>query len=88
MSPLVLSDADLAAKTPLARLRRERTTVADALTELFGDDFARALYRETAYAVPDSERQTCPVHQDWRTHCADLHDDEAELDGLRLPAAA
>lgn len=73
MSPFVLSDADLAATTQLAALRRERTTVADALTELFGDDFTRALYRETTYAVPDSERQTCPVHQDWRTHCQHLH---------------
>jgi hypothetical protein len=73
MSPFVLSDADLAATTQLAALRRERTTVADALTELFGDDFTRALYRETTYAVPDSERQTCPVHQDWRTHCLPLH---------------
>lgn len=73
MSPFVLSDADLAKKTPLAKLRRERTTVATALAEMFGDDFSRALYRETKYAVPDSERETCPVHQDWRSHCIDLH---------------
>lgn len=73
MSPYLISDADLAATTELARLRRARVTVADAMTELFGDDFTRALYRETTYAVPDSERKTCPVHQDWRSHCHDLH---------------
>jgi hypothetical protein len=73
MSPFVLSDADLAVTTQLAALRRERTTVADAFAELFGDDFTRALYRETTYAVPDSERQTCPVHQDWRMDCQHLH---------------
>ncbi|MEV0220855.1 hypothetical protein [Streptomyces sp. NPDC050704] len=73
MSPYLISDADLARTTPLAALRRERTTVADVMTELFGDGFTRALYRETTYAVPDSERQTCPVHQDWRSHCIDLH---------------
>jgi hypothetical protein len=73
MSPYILSDADLATKTQLAKLRRARTTVADAMTELFGDDFTRALYRETTYAVPDLERQTCPDHHDWRTHCLPLH---------------
>lgn len=73
MSPTVLSNADLATKTELAKLRRARTTVGDAMSELFGDDFSRALYRETKYAVPDSERQTCPVHQDWRSHCLHLH---------------
>ncbi|MCX4232053.1 hypothetical protein [Streptomyces ortus] len=79
MSPLALFNADLAAKTPLARLRRERTTVAEAsaaaLADLFGDTFSRALYRETTYQVPDSERQTCPTHQDWRADCIDLHVD-------------
>jgi hypothetical protein len=73
MSPFVLSDADLAATTPLAARRRERVTVADVMADLFGDDFSRALHRETAYSVPDSERLTCPVHQDWRTHCLPLH---------------
>lgn len=73
MSPFLISDADLAATTQLAALRRARMTVADAMTELFGDPFARALYRETTYAVPDSERTTCPVHQDWRSHCLPLH---------------
>ncbi|MFB6675580.1 hypothetical protein ACFCWG_24780 [Streptomyces sp. NPDC056390] len=73
MSPYLISDADLAATTELATLRRARTTVADAMSELFGDDFSRALYRETKYAVPDSERTTCPVHQDWRSHCMPLH---------------
>lgn len=73
MSPFVLSDADLAATTELGRKRRESTTVADALAELFGDEFARALWRETAYSVPDSERTTCPVHQDWRSNCLPLH---------------
>ncbi|WP_345624478.1 hypothetical protein [Streptomyces ziwulingensis] len=48
-------------------------TVADAMAELFGDEFSRALHRETTYAVPDSERMTCPVHQDWRSHCLPLH---------------
>lgn len=77
MSPFVLSDADLARTTELARLRRARVTVAEAsasaLADLFGDPFSRALYRETKYAVPDDQRQTCPVHQDWRSHCIDLH---------------
>jgi hypothetical protein len=73
MSPFVLSDADLAATTQLAARRREATTVDAAMAELFGDDFARALWRETAYNVPDSERQTCPVHQDWRSACLHLH---------------
>ncbi|MER7053438.1 hypothetical protein ACH4MG_27260 [Streptomyces sp. NPDC017454] len=73
MSPYLISDADLAATTDLARLRRARTTVADVMAELFGDDFSRALHRETTYGVPDSERSTCPVHQDWRSHCLDLH---------------
>lgn len=71
MSPF-LFDADLA-RTDLGRWVRSTTTVADALDDLFGDDFSRALYRETKYAVPDSERTTCPIHQDWRTHCVDLH---------------
>jgi hypothetical protein len=68
-----LSDADLATTTPLASRRRATTTVADAIADLFGDDFSRALYRETKYAVPDSERLTCPVHQDWRSNCDHLH---------------
>lgn len=73
MSPYLISDADLAKTTPLAKLRRERTTVADAMAELFGDPFTRALHRETTYQVPDSERETCPVHQDWRHSCLPLH---------------
>jgi Arc/MetJ family transcription regulator len=52
MSPFVLSDADLAATTELAALRRERTTVADAFAELFGDDLTRALYREATCTSP------------------------------------
>jgi hypothetical protein len=67
MSPFLFS-ADLAA-TDLGRHVRATTTVAD----LFGDDFDRALWRETTYNVPDSERTTCPVHQDWRSHCWQLH---------------
>lgn len=67
MSPF-LFDADLAA-TDLGAHVRATTVVAD----LFGDDFDRALWRETAYSVPDSERTTCPIHQDWRSHCIDLH---------------
>ncbi|MET8113773.1 hypothetical protein [Streptomyces prasinus] len=82
MSPFLFS-ADLA-HTDLGARVRATTTVSDvtaaAMAELFGDDFARALHRETVYAVPDSERTTCPVHQDWRTHCHDLH--------LDYPAAA
>lgn len=70
---LYLSDADLAATTQLAAKRRATTTVTDVMAELFGDDFARALHRETTYQVPDSERLTCPVHQDWHSHCRDLH---------------
>jgi hypothetical protein len=81
MSPfMILSDADLAKTTELAARRRATLTVADAMAELFGDPFARALHRETAYNVPDSERTTCPVHDDWRSHCLHLH--------LDYPAAA
>ena len=71
MSPFIF-DADLA-NTDLGRWVRSTTTVSDALDDLFGDDFSRALYRETKYAVPDDQRTTCPIHQDWRTHCIDLH---------------
>ena len=71
MSPF-LFDADLA-RTDLGRWVRSTTTVESVLDDLFGDDFSRALYRETKYAVPDSERTTCPIHQDWRSHCVDLH---------------
>lgn len=67
MSPF-LFDADLAS-TDLGRRARSTTAIAD----LFGDDLDRALHRETVYAVPDSERQTCPIHLDWRTSCLDLH---------------
>ncbi|MFE7233945.1 hypothetical protein ACFVAF_25410 [Streptomyces sp. NPDC057596] len=80
MSPFVLSDADLATTTELAAKRRERTTVAAAMAELFGDSFARALHRETAYAVPLVERTTCPIHLDWVTGCTELH--------INYPAAA
>ncbi|MFJ6559943.1 hypothetical protein ACIQMV_08680 [Streptomyces sp. NPDC091412] len=73
MSTSVLSNADLAATTELAARRRANTTVADAMAELFGDSFARALHRETRWNVPDSERTTCPVHDDWRSHCWHLH---------------
>jgi hypothetical protein len=55
----LIFDAGLAATTELA--------------ELFGDEFTRALHRETTYQVPDSERQTCPTHLDWRSHCLPLH---------------
>lgn len=72
MSPF-LFDADLASSTELAARRRATTTVGAAMAELFGDDFARAMWRETTYSVPDSERTTCPVHQDWRSHCLPLH---------------
>ncbi|WP_432027438.1 hypothetical protein [Streptomyces sp. 1222.5] len=78
MSPFI-SSADLAV-TDLGRHVRATTTVGDAMAELFGDPFSRALWRETTYQVPDSERTTCPVHQDWRSTCLHLH--------LHLPAAA
>ncbi|MEU1043928.1 hypothetical protein ABZ400_02075 [Streptomyces sp. NPDC005897] len=74
MSPFI-SDADLA-RTDLGRRVRSTTTIAD----LFGDDFGRALHRETVYAVPLAERTTCPIHLDWVTGCTDLH--------LHHPAAA
>jgi len=74
MSPFI-SDADLA-RTELGQRVRSTTTIAD----LFGDDLDRALHREDAYAVPDSERTTCPVHRDWVTSCAEQH--------LGYPAAA
>ena len=67
MSPFI-SDADLARTEPGKRVR-STTTIAD----MFGDDLDRALHREAVYAVPDSERHTCPVHLDWRTGCVDLH---------------
>jgi hypothetical protein len=67
MSPFLFS-ADLA-HTDLGVHVRSTTTIAD----LFGDAFDRALWRETTYSVPDSERETCPIHQDWRASCLDLH---------------
>lgn len=67
MSPFI-SDADLAS-TDLGRRVRSTTTIAD----LFGDELDRALHRETAYAVPLAERETCPIHLDWVTGCAELH---------------
>lgn len=74
MSPFVLSDADLASTTALAARRRAVTTVADATAAaLFGDELTRALHREAVYSVPDSERSTCPLHLEWRSHCIDLH---------------
>ncbi|MFF1709289.1 hypothetical protein [Streptomyces sp. NPDC058268] len=73
MSPFI-SDADLGA-TQIGQAARKATLVADVVAELFGDDFARALYRETAYSVPDDQRLTCPRHQDWRVNCLDLHVD-------------
>lgn len=76
MTTTILFDADLGV-TELGRKRRATVKVSDVVAELFGDDFARALYRETAYEVPAGERSTCPVHQDWRTSCQDLHDDAA-----------
>ncbi|MFJ6729409.1 hypothetical protein ACIQPQ_31355 [Streptomyces sp. NPDC091281] len=67
MSPFI-SNADLAV-TDLGRRVRATTNVAD----LFGSEFDRALYRETVYSVPDSERSTCPNHLDWVADCAHLH---------------
>lgn len=75
MSPFILSDADLARRARPVRVQRATTTVADALDSLFGDSFSRALYRETKWSVPDDQRTTCPVHQDWRSHCLPLHID-------------
>ena len=73
MSPF-LFDADLTATTELAARRRAATTVADATAAaLFGDELTRALHREATWQVPDSERHTCPLHLDWRSHCIDLH---------------
>ncbi|WP_055693418.1 hypothetical protein [Streptomyces prasinopilosus] len=40
----------------------------------------RALHRETVYAVPLAERETCPIHLDWVTGCTELH--------IHYPAAA
>ncbi|WP_369274493.1 hypothetical protein AB5J55_35250 [Streptomyces sp. R11] len=67
MSPFIF-DADLAS-TDLGRRVRSTTTIAD----LFGDALDRALYRETTYAVPLAQRETCPIHLDWVTGCIDLH---------------
>ncbi|MGW0632429.1 hypothetical protein [Streptomyces sp. NPDC002758] len=39
----------------------------------FSDDLDRAIWRETAYSVPDDQRTTCPIHLDWRSNCVDLH---------------
>ncbi|OUD04655.1 hypothetical protein [Streptomyces swartbergensis] len=74
MSPFI-SDADLASTDMGVRVR-STTTIAD----LFGDELDRALHRESAYAVPLDQRQTCPIHLDWVTGCAELH--------LDYPAAA
>lgn len=73
MSPFI-SDADRGA-TQIGQAARANTLVADVVAELFGDNFSRALYRETAYNVPDDQRQTCPRHQDWRVNCLQLHVD-------------
>lgn len=70
MSPF-LFDADLGA-TEIGRKARQ-VKVADVIVDLFGDEFTRALYRETSYNVPDDQRETCPVHQDWRRNCVGLH---------------
>lgn len=67
MSPFI-SDADLGA-TEIGRKARSNVKVVD----LFGDRLTRALHRETQYAVPDSERETCPTHLDWTRNCLDLH---------------
>ncbi|MFJ1604154.1 hypothetical protein ACIOHS_12390 [Streptomyces sp. NPDC088253] len=49
------------------------TTATPRMPETFSDDLLRAIHRETAYSVPDSERTTCPIHLDWRSNCIDLH---------------
>jgi hypothetical protein len=69
MSPFLFS-ADHG-RTDLGQRVRSTTTIAD----LFGDALDRALHRETAYAVPLAERETCPIHLDWVTGCAELHID-------------
>jgi hypothetical protein len=67
MSPYLFS-ADLGA-TDLGQRVRSTTTIAD----LFGDELDRALHREAVYAVPLDQRETCPIHLDWVTGCAELH---------------
>lgn len=71
MSPF-LFDADRGV-SELGQKRRDAVKVVDLFAELFGDELTRALYRETTYAVPDDQRQTCPVHQDWSRNCQNLH---------------
>ncbi|WP_428956187.1 hypothetical protein [Streptomyces sp. cg35] len=71
MSPFI-SSGDLGA-TEIGKQARRSTLVVDLLADQFGDDLTRALYRETTYNVPDDQRSTCPVHQDWTRSCLDLH---------------
>ncbi|WP_369211347.1 hypothetical protein [Streptomyces flavofungini] len=68
-----LSSADRAAASELAKRRRAMTPVSVLISQQFGDPLARALHRETVYAVPDDQRETCPRHMEWRRTCLHLH---------------
>jgi hypothetical protein len=81
MSPFLISDADLAATTELARLRRERTTVADA-----HDAYAASLIDDYLAARADGRTEQMTLIRD-HAYAVDpsLVD---ELDGFDYPAAA
>lgn len=81
MSPYILSDADVAATTELARLRRERTTVAAA-----HDAYAAALIDDYLAARADGDTERMSLIRD-HAYALDprLVD---ELDGFDYPAAA
>ncbi|WP_409469089.1 hypothetical protein [Streptomyces sp. HC307] len=81
MSPYLISDADLAATTELGKLRRDRTTVAEAEASNAAEihaDYVRAL------AAGDGEQMALI-----RDHAYAIDPDlVAELDGFDYPAAA
>ncbi|MFF9118302.1 hypothetical protein ACF09Y_22330 [Streptomyces massasporeus] len=41
------------------------------------DDLVYRIYRETRNQTPIELRSTCPIHLNWRDHCAHLHDASA-----------
>jgi hypothetical protein len=81
MSPFVLSDADLAAATPLAARRRAAVTVAEANADHIADLFA-----EFAEARADGRTDLMALIRD-HAFAIDPHLVD-ELDGFDYPAAA
>lgn len=81
MHPYLISDADLAATTDLGRLRRARTTVADA-----SDDYAAQLIGEYRDALAAGRTEQLGLIRD---HAYAIDPDLVdELDGFDYPAAA